>query len=119
MFNLEAEYAWRYTRFSGEWIRNHFESEMGPAVARGYFLQAVQTLSPRLFATVRLVGASSPAYTSFGRERRSMTTAELSAGYRVHQELTLRGGYYSSRRFGAQEREHTAIASVVWARRWF
>jgi len=119
VFNLEAEYAAGHTRFSGEWVRTQCESTLGPAVARGYFVQAVHTLSPRLFGTVRLVGASAPAYTGSSLGRRSMATAELSAGYRVHQDLTIRAGYYASRRFGARERQHTAIASVVWAHRWF
>jgi hypothetical protein len=117
--NLEAEYAFGHTRFSGEWIRDRLESPLGPSVARGYFVQAVQTLTPRLFATAQLVGASAPAYINQRRERRNMTSAELSAGYRLHEQLTVRGGYYASRHFFATERSHTAVASLVWSHRWF
>lgn len=119
VFNLEGEYAIGHTRFSGEWVRNRFDSTLGPAVARGYFVQAVRTFGPRLFGTVRHVSASSPAYVTGIRERRSMTTTEVTAGYRLGRELTARGGYYASRRFGSTDRSHTAIVSLVWAKRWF
>ena len=119
VFNVEAEYAVGHTRLSGEWVRNRFESTMGPAVARGYFAQAVHTFSPRVFGTVRVVGASSPAYTGANRQRKNMTTAEVTMGYRLDRDLTIRAGYYVSRRYGATDRRHTAIASLVWARRWF
>ena len=119
VFNLEGEYAIGHTRFSGEWVRNHFESSLGPAIARGYFVQAVRTFGPRLFGTVRHVSASSPASVNGARERRSMTTTELTAGYRLGRELTARGGYYATRRFGSTDRSHTAIVSLVWAQRWF
>ena len=119
LVNLEAEYAFGYTRLSGEWVRSRFESALGPAIARGYFVQGVQTLTPRLFATVRLAGASSPAYTGTSRGRRRMTTREVSAGYRLREDLTVRAGYYASRHFNAPVHTHTAVVSLVWARRWF
>lgn len=119
VFNLEGEYAIGHTRFSGEWVRNRFESPLGPAVARGYFVQAVRTFGPRVFGTARLVSASGPAYVNGARERRRMTTMEVTAGYRLGRELTARGGYYATRRFGSSDRSHTAIVSLVWARRWF
>jgi hypothetical protein len=117
--NLEGEYAFGHTRLSGEWVRSEFESTPSPAVARGYYFQAVHTFSPRLFGTLRLVGASTPAFVSGVRVRRSMTTAELSAGYRLTHDLAVRAGYYSPRRYGATSRSHTAVVSLVWARRWF
>jgi hypothetical protein len=119
VFNVEAEYAFGHTRLSGEWVRNRFDSTLGAAVARGYFAQAVHAFGPRLFGTARLVGASSPAFTGAVRLRRTMTTAELSMGYRLDHDLTVRAGYYMSRRYGANDRAHTAIASLTWARRWF
>jgi hypothetical protein len=119
IFNLEAEYSFAHTRFSGEWIRDRFESPLGPSVARGYYVQAVQTFTPRLFGTVQLVGTSAPALTSQGRVRRTMTSTEITAGYRLYEQLTVRAGYYASRHFFAPERTHTAVASLVWAHRWF
>ena len=119
VFNLEAEYAIGHTRFSGEWIRNRFESTPGPAVARGFFVQAVHALGPRLFGTVRVVSVSAPVYKGVDRERQRRSAAEVTAGYRLGHDLTVRAGYHMSRRFGAPEGSHMAIASLVWARRWF
>ena len=119
VLNVEAEFAFGHSRFSGEWIRDRFESPLGPSVARGYFVQAVQTFTPRLFGTVQLVGASSPALIGLSRDRKTMTSTEITAGYRLHEQLTVRGGYYASRHYFARERTHTAVASLVWAHRWF
>jgi hypothetical protein len=119
IFNLEAEYAFGHTRLSGEWVRNRFESTLGPAVTRGFFVQAVQAFGPRLFGTVRVVSVSTPVYTGVIRDRRQRSTAEVSAGYRLGNDLTVRGGYFLSRRYGAPDSSHMAIASLVWARRWF
>ena len=118
VFNVEAEYSIGYTRLSGEWVRNRFDAPSGNAVARGYFVQAVQTLTPRLFATVRAVGATAPALTAGVQVQTSMTTTELTAGYRVGRDVAVRAGYFTSRRYAAA-RTHSAIASVVWAHRWF
>ena len=119
VFTAEAEYSFGHTRLSGEWVRNQFEAASGDAVARGYFVQAVQTLTPRVFASVRTVGASSPVLSGGARARRTMTTTEVTAGYRLGRDVALRAGYFTSRRFGAQTRTHSAVASVVWAHRWF
>lgn len=119
VLNLEAEYSFAHTKFSGEWIRDRFESPMGASIARGFLVQAVQSFTPRLFGTVQLVGASAPAFTGQGRVRRTMTSTEVSAGYRLHEQLTVRGGYYASRHFFAPERSHTAVASLIWSHRWF
>lgn len=119
VLNLEGEYAIGHTRFSGEWIRNRFESTVGPAIARGYYVQAVQTFGPRVFGTVRLAGATAPAFSGGLRLRRRMTTAEVSAGYRLGHDLTVRGGYYASRHYNASAHSHTAVVAVVWSRRFF
>ena len=119
VFNFEGEYAFGHTRLSGEWTRSRFESMLGPAVARGFFVQAVHAFGPRLFGTVRVASVSAPVYTGVLRERRRRSAAEVSAGYRLGHDLTVRAGYFMSRRYGASESSHMAIASLVWARRWF
>ncbi len=50
VFNLEGEYAVGYTRIAGEWILDSFETATTPAVARGYLLEAVRTLTPRWYS---------------------------------------------------------------------
>ena len=119
VFNLEAEYAVRYTRLSGEWVRDRFNSATAPAVSRGFYMQAVQTLSPRLFASSRLTRASTPVLLPVGRVRWARTAAEVTAGFRLTPELTLKGGYEASRRFGVADWSHAAVFSVVVGKRWF
>ena len=119
VFNLEGEYQVGYTRLSGEWVRDRFESSTTPAIARGFFVQAVQTLSPRLFATSRLTRASAPVLIGEGRTRWTRSSLELSAGYRLTPDWTMKGGYEAARRFGADSWTHAALVSVVWSQRWF
>jgi hypothetical protein len=116
VMNLEAEWSYRYTKISGELVRDRFETNGSPAVSRGFYVQGVQTLTPRTFAAGRYTYATTPtaALTRLTRE-----SAEFSGGYRLIPALTLRAGYEGSRRFGATDWNHAAVASIVWAQRWF
>jgi hypothetical protein len=118
VFNLEAEFAFRYTRLSGEWVRDRFDSPT-PAISRGFYVQGVQTITPRTFAAARLTRASSPVQTAGGRARWTRTTAEMTGGYRLSPDVTLRAGYEAGRAFGVQNWNHAAVFSVVWSKRWF
>lgn len=117
--NLEAEWSYRYTRISGEWVRDRFDTDGSPAISRAFYVQGVQTLSPRTFAAARVTRVSTPVELTAGPARRERTAAELTAGFRLTPELTLKGGYEAERRFGNPDWGHAAVASVVWARRWF
>ena len=119
VFNVEGEYAFGYTRLSGEWVLDRFESTTTPAVARSYYLQGVQTLTPRIFATGRVTRVSAPVSIVDHDIRSARSSFELSAGYRLTPQWTLKGGYEASRRFNTNDWAHAATASVVWARRWF
>lgn len=120
VFNLEGEYAIGYTKISGEWIVDRFETTtIAPAVARGFNLEALRTLTPRWFAAARLVRASSPVLAGPLPGRRSAASAEATIGYRLTPQLTLRAGYQTSTRFGRPDWDHTAAASLVWAQRWW
>lgn len=119
VLNLEAEFAFGYTRLSAEWIRDRFETDSEPAVARGFYVQAVQTITPRVFAATRLVRVSTPVFRDATRTPRTSGSYEATVGYRISPDLTLRGGYETSRWFTSSAWNHAAAASVVWARRWF
>ena len=47
------------------------------------------------------------------------TTVEMTAGYRVTREWTLRGGYIRQRGYVAPDWDNQAAVSIVWAKRWF
>ena len=119
VFNLEGEYAVGYTRLSGEWVRDRFETPSGAAVARGFTVQAAHTLSPRIFAAARASRVTSPTATVPVEVRRSSTGFEATLGYRLTTELTVRGGYQRERGFRDPEWQGAAVMSLVWAeRRW-
>jgi hypothetical protein len=119
VFNLEGEYAVGHTRLAGEWLRDRFETVSGTAIARGFTLQAAQTLSPRIFAAARATRVSSPVITVPAEARRSSTAFEASLGYRLTTELTLRGGYQRERGYQDARWKNAAVMSVVWAERWW
>jgi hypothetical protein len=109
----------RYTRLSGEWIRDRFNSENGSAISRGFYVQGVQTLSPRVFASSRVTRATTPVLTPNGRVRMARMATEVAAGFRLTPEVTLKGGYEASRRYGVTDWSHAAVFSVVVGKRWF
>ena len=119
VFNVEGEYAFGYTRLSGEWVRDRFESTTSPAVTRGFYIQGVQTLTPRIFATSRITRVSTPVLIGDQRVRQTRGAFELSGGYRLTPQWTLKGGYEASRRYGVTNWSHAAAVSIVWGKRWF
>ncbi len=119
VMTVEGEYALGYTRIAGEWIRDTFETAYEPAIARGFSLEAVRTLTPRWFAAARANRASSPVFVSPELSvRRAATSGELTLGYRVSPEVTLRAGYQVSRWYGAPRQTRALALSAVWAQRW-
>jgi hypothetical protein len=119
VFNVEGEYAIGYTRIAGEWIADRFDTTIAPAVARGFNLEVVRTLTPRWFAAGRAVRASSPVLTGPSPGRRTATSTEATLGYRLTPEFTLRGGYQGSTSFNRPARQHALAVSFVWAQRWW
>jgi hypothetical protein len=119
VFNLEGEYAVGHTRFSGEWVRNQFDTPAGAAVARGFNVQASHTVSPRIFAAARATRVTAPVVTTPVEVRRTSTAFEATLGYRLTTELTVRGGYQRERSYTATGWRNAAVASIVWAERWW
>jgi hypothetical protein len=119
VFNVEGEYAVGYTRVSGELIVDRFETLISPAVARGFNLVAVRTLTPRWFTAGRIVGASTPILTTPTPVRRVGKSAEATIGYRLTPTITLRAAYQGSRGFGAATWMNAVAVSTVWAQRWW
>jgi hypothetical protein len=118
LFNVEGEYSIGFTRITGEWIVDRFDTTTEPAVSRGYTLMGVRTISPRVFVAARTSGVSTPALTPQGRVSRRATSFDATLGYRLTTDFTLRGGYQGFRGYTAESWEHAVAASVVWARRW-
>lgn len=120
VFNLEGEYAVNRTRLSGEWVMDRFAIGAGPAIARSFYLQGVQTITPRWFGAARVARVRTPPIiVGTQRPTTDWTTAELTAGYRVTRDLTVRGGYYRQRPYFASAWGNQAAVAIVWARRWY
>jgi len=119
VFNLEGEYSVGYTRVSGEFIVDRFETLISPAVARGFNVVAVRTLSPRWFAAGRIVGASSPVLTGPTTVRRTGQSTEATIGFRLTPTVTFRAGYQGSTAFSRPTWKHAVAVSTVWSQRWW
>jgi hypothetical protein len=117
----EGEYAIRYTKISGEFLRSRFERFAGQAVAYEWFVQGTQTIAPRWFVAARHEGTQAPPLvtaTTIGRATR-MTIAEATVGFRVTTDVTLRASYYTRKSYGAAAWDQQAGVSAVWARKWW
>jgi hypothetical protein len=119
VFNLEGEYAVAHTRVSGEWVRDRFDTSSGTRVARGFNVQAAQTLAPRIFAAVRVTRGSALVASVPAEVRRASTAVEATLGYRLTTTLTARGGYQRERGYKDAGWSNAAVMSLVWAHRWW
>jgi hypothetical protein len=117
---VEGEWSFRFTKLMGEWARDTLETNGADAVESGWYIQGVQTLTPRWFAAARLerLGGPPSPTTPLG-PRQTLVSTEETLGFRITPELTVRASYRARRLFSQQEFSHQAMASVVWARRWF
>ena len=115
--NLEAEFTVNHTRLSGEWVIDRFQGSTGTVTARSFYVQGVQTITPRLYAAARVARAFTPPV--FGANRRTTwATSEATGGFRLTPDWTFRAGYFAQRAyFGVWD--HQAAASIVWDARWF
>ena len=121
MVAFEGEYAFNYTKIGGEFTYDRLQTRSGTESAREWFVQGVQTLSPRWFAAARLEGVSAPPLRSgtvIGR-RTTFKTAEATVGYRVSNDFTLRASFMNRKAYTRTAWDQQFGASLVWAHRWW
>lgn len=117
--NVEGEYAFGYTRLSGEWTRDRFDVPRGRFTAWGWTMQAQQTFTPRLFAHARTTAIHSPEILGVPEPReRHFQSLDATVGYYVDPEVTLKVSY-SAVRNGRVPVDHQAGVALMWARRWW
>lgn len=120
---IEGDLSFRYTRVQAEWTRDSFDTTDGNVVARGWFAQGMQTLSPRWFVAGRAEQLLAPAVVGVDnagliRQRQRFRGVEETLGYRLTPELTLRLSHRARTVFGRGGIDHTGAVSIVWWRRW-
>jgi hypothetical protein len=117
---VEAEWSFRFTRLVGEWTRDVLETNAGDAVESGWYIQGQQTLTPRWFVAARVERIEGPPLLGAPLgPRQTFAGAEETIGFRITPEITLRASYRARRLFSQPDFLHQAMASVVWAKRWF
>ena len=120
--NAEAEFAFGYSRLSGEWVSSRFEAPGGSRRFEAWTGQAQHTVTPRVFLHSRVTmvrstdNPESPA--SVTAERRYLSV-DSTLGYRVDPELTVRVAHAAVRSFGRATIDHQMGVSVIWTRRWW
>jgi len=117
MVALEGEYAFGYTKLSGEFTHDKIETATGHSIAREWFVQGVQTISPRWFAAARYEGANAPPRTSNGPVP-TLRMTEVTGGFRMSTDFTIRTAVLRRKTYFSSVNDWQAGASLVWARRW-
>jgi hypothetical protein len=121
MWTVETEYAFGYTKLAGEYTRERFARGSVADVASTWFVQGMQTLTPRWFAAARheTVAAPPAVFAGAGSARLSYRTSEAALGYRLTPELTLRSSVTATRWYTAHEFDQRVGVQIVWSRRWW
>jgi hypothetical protein len=119
---VESEFSFRYTKLTGEWVRDSIDTSGGTRVASGWYVQGQQTLAPRWFVAGRVERISPPSLPpgATGTIPGDLAGVEETLGFRVTPEITLRLGHRARRPFGVNQPGfvHQGAVSVVWWRRW-
>jgi hypothetical protein len=121
MVSGEGEWAYGGTKISAEIVHTAFETSARTADAYEWFVQGMQTLSPRWFAAARRESTSAPPLVNgivIG-SRTHLDIFEGTAGFRVTPDIVLRSSYYARRFYGAPAWTNQVGVSIVWSRRWW
>jgi hypothetical protein len=120
MWTVEGDYAFGYTKLSAEWTREAFVRGAARDTAFTWFVQGMQTLTPRWFAGARHERIDAPPFAAGpGSPRLSFPVSEGTIGYRLSPELTVRGSVTASRWYTATKADRRVGVQLVWSRRWW
>jgi hypothetical protein len=121
LVGFEGDYAVRYTKLTGEFVRDRFTLAGDVAVAYAWFIQGTQTLTPRWFVAGRHEGTDAPV-TGAGivfRGQPRLLANELTAGYRVTRDVTVKASYYARQSYGRLTWDQQGGVQLVWQHRWW
>ena len=117
MTSFEAEFAFGYTKLTGELTRDVIDTASGTVTATQWFIQGMHTLTPRWYVAGRHEGANAPPSTFAGLHP-TLRTSELAAGFRISREFTLKNSVTTRKSYYSAAADRQVGASLVWARRW-
>jgi hypothetical protein len=118
LVQVEVEWSFGHTRIAGEWVRSIFETARADAHATGGWIEATQTLMPRVFVAGRADAQSfeCPHPTLGSLVRQDYGRYEAVVGVRVTPDLTVRGGYLVRKGYVVSHWDDQIIGSIVWTR---
>jgi len=114
---VESELAFRHTSLATEWVHDTLDISLGQRATSGWYVQGMQTLSPRWFVAGRVERISTTLPVVPALQQR-FNASEQTLGFRLTPELTLRASHRLVERFGSTDFGHTGAVSIVWYRRW-
>ena len=114
---VEAEWAFRYTRIAGEFLWTTRQLAASDARVEGGWIELTQTLTPRVFAAARYDDqwtewTSAPDQAD---RHESYRRLEATAGFRLMPELTIRASYMTRKGYVVGFWDDQVLASVVFA----
>jgi hypothetical protein len=121
MAQIEGEWSFGHTRIAGEVVASTLETARATdATARGGWIEATQTLHPRVFLAGR-GDVQRFAYSLANGQPASQTYQrhEAIVGFRVTPDLTLRAGYMTRKGYVVFHWDDQFLASVTWQRKIF
>jgi hypothetical protein len=121
LVGIEGDYSVRYTKLTGEFIRDWFSIPGRVAPARTWFIQGTQTLTARWSIAGRHEGTSAPIAGSgiiFAAQPHLLAN-EITAAYRATRQFTIKGSYYARQSYGRTTWDHQGGVQLVWQKRWW
>jgi hypothetical protein len=117
----EAEWSFGYTRIAGEVVRSSLETARATsAVARGGWIEATQTLHPRVFVAGRAdIQRYRYSLVDGTRDSQSYHRYEVVGGYRITPDLTVRAGYLTRKGYVVFHWDDQLIASITYQKKIF
>jgi hypothetical protein len=119
MAQVEGEWSFRYTRIVGELVRGSMETARATdAITQGGWIEATQTLHPRVFIAGRGDVQAVDYSQANGRPAsQEYQRYEAVAGFRVTPDLTLRAGYMTRKGYVVFHWDDQFLVSVTWQRK--
>ena len=104
-------------RLTGELAHDWLDVGTGRRTATEWFVQGQHTLTPRWFVAARYEGVTAPPRV-FDGVRPTLRMSELTAGFRLSREFTLRSSAALRKTYFSEVTSRQAGFSLVWAHRW-